>query len=319
MDTTGKLAPGIVGITVCLILVLAVALPVIGAMISTIDVDEASGSNDIQETPGLTKHTRAASWHYSNGLVSMDGGQAHLTDDWMMVTDSMVVQDHIVDVHEITHLTVIKEPSDYVVLSEADIRFDGQRLTVTGPLADGTGTATISDSCAYVLATYVADFGRIDYGYTGLDSAAVVLGEGGMMIKSLIDHDIRNMEVTGAVIFDGSTFRAIDTGSIDVSGMAADMGTVSVGGLDVPEVGGITNDGAPVTGWYAPLHWEYTDDSAAAMAKTVLSILPLILVVALFVLVVRWMQAGVGGSETSAFLGGSRAPRRPNDGWRDKR
>lgn len=318
MDTTGKLAPGIVGITVCMILVLAVALPVIGAMIATIDVEEASGTNEISQSQGLTKFTEPAEWHYSDGRVSMGGGQAQDLQDWTMFTDSMVIQ-AILDLEQNPVLRVFRGPGDFMMYSEADVSFDGRTLAVVGS-GSGTASRTMSDDSPYVLATYVAAFGEMDYGYTDSASMGVVIGDGATMVRPIVSSSIRdNSNVTGMLFFDGRSFKAVDTGDVDLSGLSANMGTENVDGISVPTVGSVMNGDTYITGWYAPFDWTYTEDSPGAMAKTVLNILPLILVVALFVLVVRWMQSGTGGLETSAFLGGSRAPRRPNDGWRDKR
>lgn len=313
MDATGKLAPGITGIVVCLILVMAVALPVMHAMIATIEVEEASGTNELSQTKGLTRFSEPAEWHYSDGFVSMGGGEALALEDWTMFTDSMIVQ-IIKDVAQNPVLRVFKGHSDFMMYWEADISYDGRTLTVSGS-GSGTESLTMSDDSPYVLADYVAAFGGMDYGFIDSIRLNLVLGDGGVMVRPIVSSDLRDAaNVTGLLYYDGG-FSVVDVGDVDISRLSVSTDARVVDGLSVPEVVSVYDGDTPVRGWYAPLEWTYTEKSTAAMAKTVLSILPLVLVVALFILVVRWMQAGVGRSETEAFLGSSRQ----YDGWRDKR
>lgn len=88
--------------------------------------------------------------------------------------------------------------------------------------------------------------------------------------------------------------------------------------LEAPLLVSVSKGGSPLTGWYVPTEWEFTGQGTVmkqSLIYSVLSMIPLILVVALFILVVRWMQAGTGREETQALLG--RGP--GNDGWRDRR
>lgn len=89
--------------------------------------------------------------------------------------------------------------------------------------------------------------------------------------------------------------------------------------LEVPMLETVSLAGSPVAGWFIPMEWEHTGTGTVTvktMIYTVLSVIPLILVVALFILVVRWMQAESGVKETDALLGGGRPK---YDGWRDRR
>ena len=89
--------------------------------------------------------------------------------------------------------------------------------------------------------------------------------------------------------------------------------------LEVPLLESVSKGGSTLSGWYVPVEWQFTGMGTVmkeSMIHTVLSIVPLILVVALVILVARWMQAESGSSETDALLGGGRLP---NDGWRDRR
>lgn len=89
--------------------------------------------------------------------------------------------------------------------------------------------------------------------------------------------------------------------------------------LEVPMLETVSHSGSLVTGWYIPIEWTHTGTGTVTvktMIYSVLSVIPLILVVALFILVVRWMQAESGVKETDALLGGGRPK---YDGWRDRR
>ena len=91
--------------------------------------------------------------------------------------------------------------------------------------------------------------------------------------------------------------------------------------LEAPLLESVSKGGSPLTGWYVPISWTYTGDGTVLKESTiytVLSILPAILVVALFILVARWAMAERGDAETGAFLGRDR-PSRHYDGWRDRR
>lgn len=88
--------------------------------------------------------------------------------------------------------------------------------------------------------------------------------------------------------------------------------------LEAPLLESVSKGGSPLTGWYVPISWTYTGDGTVLKESTiytVLSILPAVLVVALFILVARWAMAERGDGETRAFLG--KGP--GNDGWRDRR
>mgnify|MGYP003312405445 CR=1 FL=1 len=63
MDSTGKLAPGIVGITVCMILVVAVALPVMGAMIGLVDRGEL-GPGEVTESGANAFDASSPTYNY---------------------------------------------------------------------------------------------------------------------------------------------------------------------------------------------------------------------------------------------------------------
>lgn len=89
--------------------------------------------------------------------------------------------------------------------------------------------------------------------------------------------------------------------------------------LEVPMLESVSLAGSPVAGWFIPMEWEHTGTgivTVKTMIYSVLSVVPLILVVALFILVARWMRPESGAPETDALLGGSRPK---YDGWRDRR
>lgn len=91
--------------------------------------------------------------------------------------------------------------------------------------------------------------------------------------------------------------------------------------LEAPLLETVSKGGSSLTGWYVPTSWTYTGEGTVLKASTiytVVSILPALLVVALFILVARWAMAEKGDGETRAFLGGDR-PSRHYDGWRDRR
>lgn len=91
--------------------------------------------------------------------------------------------------------------------------------------------------------------------------------------------------------------------------------------LEAPLLESVSKGGSSLTGWYVPIGWTYTGQGTVLKESTiytVVSILPAILVVALFILVARWAMAEKGDAETGAFLGRDR-PSRHYDGWRDRR
>lgn len=90
--------------------------------------------------------------------------------------------------------------------------------------------------------------------------------------------------------------------------------------LEAPLLESVSKGGSALTGWYVPTEWTHTGEGTVLKQTTiytVVSILPAILVVALFILVARWAMAEKGDGETRAFLGEGRS--RHYDGWRDRR
>lgn len=123
-----------------------------------------------------------------------------------------------------------------------------------------------------------------------------------------------------AVMVHGSTAYDL-TNATDVSAdFAETWGTYEAPrDLDVPMLEQVSRLGYSLEGWYIPIEWTHTGTGTVTvktMIYSVVSVVPLILVVALFILVARWMRPESGVKETDALLGGGRPK---YDGWRDRR
>lgn len=407
MDATGKLAPGITGIVVCLILVMAVALPVMHAMIAAIPDEEsvpgpvtASGTNgaSLDDAYALLEPSRT-DYHWlittitdtddvvlvfsnENGiteevvdpsgfkilvsssstgrsiLCTLDGNDfrvyfSSIATVFTIPTNAVIYIDYEMESgvpHFKIHRFFTGADQERMDISDVDWVFAKTYETQLGigrkwmgyepthGFMSGGPSAFLGDGSAFHMTT---DGTRTLVDLTpaaGLDQRVFRLDDGRILDLDDLDVPIKEAasftkatseEIGGPVLRTTVTSdaKAIDFSSSSatevLSGTAADyVGTWTdvpfQGGLDVPRLDSVSSGGSAVSGWYVPLDWEYTGMGIVdrePMAKTVLSILPLVLVVALFILVVRWMQAGVGRSETEAFLGG----RRGYDGWKDRR
>lgn len=406
MDATGKLAPGIVGIVVCLILVMAVALPVMNSMIATIADEEsvpgpvtATGTNaaDMDDAYALLEPSSTAyNWVFTgitdsddvalvyeinkqqkerivnpSGfrlLVSSDGRTPGVVIS-LEGTDLKVYYSGLVNVFtiptndsayiDIAFKKVSGDPQlqiyrwfsaqDQEWVTFTDVNWVFSKTYVTGGgtwtlepthgFMSGNPGSFLGDGSAFHFDTYGSRALAVDVTPAiGLDQRVFMLDNGRILDLDDLENPIKESvsltkassgevggpvlkaTVTGAssaVEFSSSSATEVLSGT--ASGYVGTWTEVAFeGGLDVPRLDSVESGGSAVSGWYVPLEWEYTGMGIVdrePIAKTVLSIVPLVLVVALFILVVRWMQAGVGRAETDAFLGS----RRRYDGWRDRR
>lgn len=412
MDTTGKLIPGIVGIVVCLILLMAVALPIIGSMVSTIEDEESvpaqvtargtngaslddayallepssdtytwlvngiEGTSDVGLTftknghqyerftnpegfrlliagdhPNLIWLDDNVLYFYSGVMVRYFTLPATADGSYVEVTYHKVSGDPQVEIFAAIQGTSVEiftfAGVDYVFakayLGTNTSTPGWQCYQPTHGLMSGDPDAYLGSGAAFHIVG--ADERALAIDMTpalGLGQRVFLLDDGRVLDLDDREAPVKELaayrEAKGAAEIPGpvlETSRAQTALAVAFSseGSTSVLANTDAGytgtwtdvafqdGLMVPFLDSVQSGGSDVSGWYVPLDWEYTGEGVVdrqPMVKAVLSVLPVILVVALLVLVVRWMQEDAGRPETDSFLGRGRA-RRPYDGWRDRR
>lgn len=316
MSDTGKLSPGIMGVTICLILMMAVVLPITAAMAATIPGGEASGTNHPTETSEdyATVINAPATLHYgASGFTYNGGDPVVLTDFFFMCPSAFGVLTASTDPTDpYPFFWIYKaDTSSSFVYAEVDMALTSSGLTIT---ADGTQLVSSSDK--WVMISDVPAFGMEATHIYASGEINCVLGDGtGVVVKptSPAKDAIRNIH--GMIWYDKTAFASSgDVRPYDAADLVALSDTMIVNGIAVKNLQRIkdTSNDSTVNGWYVPLKWRVVQDGNNLMVKALVGMVPVILLAALVLMITRWM--GRGGTSRGFVRG-----RIPGDGVRSER
>ena len=318
MDETGKLSPGIMGVTICLILLMAAVIPITAAMTATIPGGMASGVNH----PAQTDETYAtvinapATLHYGADGFSYNSGEAQeLTAFFFMCPSAFGVLAASTDPNDDHPFFWIykAETSSSFVYAEVDMSLTSSGLTIT---ADGAELISSSDD--WVMIDYVPAFGVAATHIFASGAINAVLGDGdGVLVKPTVTANSKTdiTSIHGMIWYDKTAFMTSgETRPYEAANLRVNETNRIVDGIAVKEITSITDtsDDSVVDGWFVPLKWRVVQDGNNLMVKNLLNIVPVLLLAALILMITRWM--GRGGTSRGFIRG-----RIPGDGVRSER
>lgn len=327
MSDMGSLPPHIVGATVCLVIFMAIVLPVTAAMYSLIPDDGIRVDNEVgperavQMWPGRD-FTERHEWRYEDGALTVDGRPLDARP-WILYSDELlatitaegeltVVQAR--DGYEVTGVYPDSRPVVFQTIGRQIRVYDDTHLVF-----DGTCDT-------FILTTAAPSLGAATYGLAAGDPAAVLPSgffiahlEGSMdsparAAKLLPNGDRAPPWYDAAVVtYDGSSFQATGQSSrpptVNMRLLTAQTSELEEGGETVLKVDSVSYDGSPMQGWWVPLGWSAPGEPS--MVATIVGMVPVVLLAGLVSMICAW---AVGGRRAGPSPG-----RTLKDGWSERR
>lgn len=331
---TGRLTPGIVAAVVCLIVFLAIVLPVTASMSSLIPTEDRTMENPVGSGRAVMLEAgEGATWVLdpSAGTLSLDGGDPVHVDSWFLYTARCSV--------------VYPVDGRVMVFQQSEGSFSSSNLplkVVAFPSAasqsvrflsvqDGQDHNVASDTTSFALASYVPGLGmEADYGYTSGSPAAVI--GGGAIVHVVGDpqeavgsrHYVKALWYAADPVFPGGVSIYVVPGtSTDPYPMNVRYVTVQTSETDGqvrvdslaysgdPHIEGDPLAG-PLLGWWVPLTWTAPGEPSTVAA--IVGMVPVVLLAGLAAGVCGWAvrrprRSSPASSRSSPF----------SDGWRDAR
>lgn len=333
---TGRLTPGIVAAVVCLVVFLAIVLPVTASMSSLIPTEgDRTMDNPVgSERAVMLEAGEGATWVLdpSAGTLSLDGGDPVHVDAWFLYTARISV--------------VYPVDGRVMVFQQAEGSFSSSNLplkVVAFPspssksvrflsVQDGQDHNVASDTTSFALASYVPGLGmEADYGFASGSPAAVI---GGAPIVHVVGdpqeavgsrHYVKTLWYATDPIFlpgnvslyvvpgNSSDPYPMDARYVSVQTSETD-GQVRVDSLAYsgdPHIEGDPLTG-PLLGWWVPLTWTAPGEPSTVAA--IVGMVPVVLLAGLVAGVCGWAvrrprKSSLASSRSSPF----------SDGWRDAR
>lgn len=285
MDATGKLPSGMVTVAVCAILLMAIVVPVTQSMASTLS-DAVDGTNDIGSSDrAVLSRSVEIAVQVPKSLtvkVTVDGSsRGTFASGFYVYSPSACVE--IAD----------NGPMMLDMSTGATVQLsDDPTITQTASglvIASSNETYTFNGN-PWVMYSYTEGFPAATHAVSPLPA---IVGEGVPMVgvTSAISEDI----LANVVVYQDGEAR----GAAGV-GYEVGFGTADYGGREVRTVASVTAAGVEdVSKWYVPYEWHTS--SGNEIVRTLVSILPVLLAVALIVGLAAWMMPEGGRSRDNVY------------------
>lgn len=293
-DTTGKLPGGILSIVICVVLMMAIVVPVTNGMASSIESGVYEGSNDLDAADGLMVYAEKMEMtverqNVSHNRVTIDGRGATIGSDSISDLPELYLYSPSLTLRvtsQSAYIVADGVEAPYIMALPLTVSLANGRMTVTGEV-DGELDDDYEKAWEFrapgALFTYSE---RFDIPATHAHAELPVL----------VGHEQAIVMASGSVNenlwFYGGSAHVIDNGlavPTEYTDETVDGGAV----MRVSEI-----DGNYLDIFYAPLEW-HAEDQNAIILKLLVSIIPLILVAALIALLAFWMfpDARIGGKD----------------------
>lgn len=293
-DSTGRLPGGMVSIAACVILLMAIVIPVTNGMAASIESGVYEGSNNLDAADGPMVYAEKMEMtverqNVSHNRVTIDGSGATIgTDSISDLSDFYLYSPSLTLKVTSQSASVIADGVEdpYIMALPLTVSLANGRMTVTGEVdgeLEDDYEKTWSFRAPGALFTYSERFGKeTTHAHAEL--------------PVLVGHKQAIVMASGSVFenlwfYDGSA-HVIDSGieaPSEYTEETVDGGAV----LRVSEI-----DGNYLDIFYAPIEW-HAEDQNAIIVKLLVSIIPLILAAALIALLATWMfpDARIGGKD----------------------
>lgn len=265
MSSTTRLPGGIISVAVCVILLMAIVIPVTYDMAGTLE--SASGSNGISSADKAVyteSETIVLDYQASTYMITI-GGQTFSTSTVIHIySPSVVLTLHSAGVR------YMDSSSNGNLGYPVTIKVGASGLTVTD------GQSLTYPSAKWIMYTHLSNAGypAATHGYTSLP---VLVGPDQVMVH----YALVNNSVSLMGFYDHGQARGLLGTQYTVS-----KETVDVDGAQVTRVTEIANGGTPYEQWYAPLTWEVEGDE---IVHLLVAIAPVILAAALITALAWWI------------------------------
>lgn len=290
MDTTGRLPGGMATVAVCVIILMAIAIPITAAMVTLVP---DHGTNDLTSSDKAVLADEAIitiSETRSTYYVTVDGsdpvafGTTASDNNFFMMSPACVV-------------AVGNTGASVLDMTTGERTVLGLPVTITQ--RNGTGLMVTNSETfvyagnAWVLYTWDSAFGK-DATHARAQLPQIIGDRAVLFGFNSSSDGVTGVAVTWAAWCEGGEVHTFGS-----RGYVPEYEIVKYGAANVKGIAGIaTEDGSPqgIQAWYVPYDWVISNNQ---ILNVLLQILPVLLAVGLLIGIAAWMfpRIGRGGRE----------------------